>query len=176
MRRFLIPFLLLTVLLTGGCDFMRTLGGRPTSADISARRAELERIEAERRQAFLDSLRRVEQAKADSLAALESYLLDSLSRRKGTLLHPKRLGGLYTSEIQGRYCIVVGAFRTMTYAEQKQKKCNEAGYPAAIVSFRNGYNSVTICPSDTLSATLSRLNALRGNGICPKDAWILVNE
>jgi hypothetical protein len=175
MRRFLIPFLLLAFLLSG-CDFIRTLGGRPTSADLAARRAELDRIEALRRQERIDSLRRVEQARADSLSALENHLLDSLSRRKGTLLHPKRLGGLYTSEIKGRYSIVVGAFRTMTYAEQKQKKCTEAGYPASIVSFRNGYNSVTICPSDTLSATLARLNALRGKGICPKDAWILVNE
>ena len=176
MRRFTILILVLTALAAGSCDFMRTLGGRPTSAQLEAKRVELARLEEARHQARIDSLRRVERAMADSLAALEAHLLDSLSQRKGTLLNPTRLGGLYTTKLQTRYCIVVGAFRTRAYAEKKLEKCNEAGYPATIVSFRNGYNSVTVCPSDTLSVTLERLRVLRGSPICPKDAWILVNE
>ena len=176
MRKSLIPLLLLAALLLGGCDFFRSLGGRPTSADLEAKRVELARIEEERHQARIDSMRRVEQAMADSLAALETRLLDSLSQRRGTLLNPTKLGGLYTTRLQTRYCIIVGAFRTRNYAEKKLEKCNEAGYPATIVSFRNGYNSVAICPSDTLSVTLARLKALRGTSVCPKDAWILVNE
>lgn len=174
MRKYwIIP--LLALLLTG-CDFLRAVGGRPTSAELEAKRVELAQLEEARHRARIDSLRRVEKAMADSLAALERHLLDSLSQRRGTLLNPSRLGGLYTTRLESRYCIVVGAFRTRNYAEQKLRKCNDAGYPATIVSFRNGYNSVTICPSDTLSVTLQRLKALRGTGICPKDAWILVNE
>ena len=105
MRKSLIPLLLAAALLLGGCDFFRSLGGRPTSADLEAKRVELARLEEQRHQARIDSMRRVEKAMADSLAALEGHLLDSLSQRRGTLLNPTRLGGLYTTRLATRYCL-----------------------------------------------------------------------
>jgi hypothetical protein len=176
MKKYLIPLLLVASLLLGGCDFFRALSGRPTSSELETKRLEITRMEEQRHQALIDSMMRVEQWMADSLAALEEHLLDSLTQRKGTLLNPTKLGGLYTTRLETRYCIVVGAFRNRSFAEKKLVKCNEAGYPATIVSFRNGYNSVAICPSDTLSVTLDRLRKLRGTSICPQDSWILVNE
>ena len=68
-------------------------------------------------------------------------------------------------------------WRTRSYAERKLTKCNEAGYTdATIISFRNGLLAVAVCPSDSLNETLKKLRELRGNGICPPDGWILVNE
>ena len=132
--------------------------------------------EAARSQARIDSLERVRQRMADSLAALDQHLLDSLAQTKGTILNPTRLGGLYTTKLDAKYYIIVGAFRTRAYAERKHEKCTEAGYTSTIVSFRNGLMAVAICPSDSLNDTLKKLQELRGNGICPKDGWILVNE
>ena len=87
------------------------------------------------------------------------------------------MGGLYTTKLASRYYIVVGAFRTRSYAERKLTKCNEAGYTnATIISFRNGLLAVAVCPSDSLNETLKKLRELLGNGICPQDGWILVNE
>jgi methyl coenzyme M reductase subunit C len=71
---------------------------------------------------------------------------------------------------------VVGAFRNRAYAERKLVKCNEAGYTATIISFRNGLLAVSVCPSDDLNEVVKTLRQLRGTGICPKDGWILVNE
>ena len=114
---------------------------------------------------------------ADSLAALDAYLLDSLSQTKGTILNPTKMGGLYTTKLASRYYIVVGAFRTRSYAERKLTQCNNAGYrDATIISFRNGLLAVAVCPSNSLNETLKKLRELRGNGICPQDGWILVNE
>jgi hypothetical protein len=113
---------------------------------------------------------------ADSLAAREAHLLDSLSQAKGTILNPTKMGGLYTTRLESRYYIVVGAFRTRSYAERKLVKCNEAGYTATIISFRNGLLAVAVCPSDSLNDTVKKLRELRGNGICPEDGWILANE
>ena len=47
------------VLLAGGCDFFRGLAGRPTSADIEAKREVIARAEA------------AQKARLDSLAAVE---------------------------------------------------------------------------------------------------------
>jgi len=166
----------LAVLLSGSCDFVRKVAGRPTAAEVEDIRIEQIRAEEAAHQARLDSMKRVEQHLADSIAALEAHLLDSLSQVKGTILNPSKLGGLYTTKLETRYCIIVGAFRTRAYAERKLLKCNQAGYTATIVSFRNGLNAVAVCPSNDLNEILRTLRQLRGNGICPADGWILVNE
>lgn len=168
--------LLPVALLTGGCDFVRQVAGRPTGAQVEALRVERERAEEAAHQARLDSMKQLQQAMADSLAALEAYLLDSLSQTKGTMVSPGKLGGISASQLKSRYCIVVGAFRTKEFAERKRKACDDAGYAATIVTFRNGLMAVTVCQSNSLDQTLKTLKQLRGKGICPPDGWILINE
>ena len=132
--------------------------------------------EEARHQARLDSMEKVQKALADSLAALEAHLIDSLSQARGTIVNPSKLGGLFTTKLEAKYCIVVGAFRNRAYAERKLAGCNEAGYKASIISFRNGLQAVAVCPSNSLDETVKTLKQLRGKGICPPDGWILVNE
>lgn len=172
----LFPILVLAVFLFSGCDFIRSIAGRPTSEDLQGKRLLIQRQEEARLQARLDSMEKAQKRMADSLAALENHLLDSLSQARGTILNPAKLGGLYTTKLEARYSIVVGAFRTRAYAERKLKKCEDAGYTATIVSFRNGMLAIAVCPSDDLNVTLRKLRELRGKGICPEDGWILVNE
>ena len=178
MKRSVILLLAFAALLLGGCDFVRTLAGRPTSDDLEVKRSQLERAEnAARYQARIDSFDQVLAHRADSLAALDAHLLDSLSQTKGTILNPTKMGGLYTTKLASRYYIVVGAFRTRSYAERKLTQCNNAGYrDATIISFRNGLLAVAVCPSNSLNETLKKLRELRGDGLCPPDGWILVNE
>lgn len=177
MKRAVLLSLCAATLLVSSCDFFRFLAGRPTSEEIETRRIEMERIQEEiRLQAELDSLEEVRQRMVDSLAALETHLLDSLSQIKGTILNPSKLGGLYTTKLEARYSIIVGAFRTRSYAERKLNQCTAAGYTATIVSFRNGLLAISVCPSNSLNETVQKLRELRGNGICPKDGWILINE
>lgn len=175
MKRSLIIALAL-VTLVSSCDFVRTLAGRPTSAQLEQIRQQRMAAEEARHQATLDSMERVQKHMADSLEALEKYLLDSLTQAKGTVLNPSKLGGLYTTKLDAKYCIVVGAFRNRYYAERKLKECNAAGYTATIISFRNGLLAVSVCPSNSLAETLKTLKELRGKGVCPPDSWILVNE
>ncbi|MBO4634589.1 MAG: SPOR domain-containing protein [Bacteroidales bacterium] len=175
MKRCIILLALCAALLPG-CDFVRRVAGRPTRAQVEAIRQNQLKAEQAAHQARLDSMKRVQQAMADSLAALEAYLLDSLSQTRGTVLNPSKLGGLYATKLQAPYYIVVGAFRTREYAERKLKACNDAGYTATIVSFRNGLLAVAICPSNSLDQTLKTLREIRGKDICPSDGWILINK
>ena len=177
MKKALIWFMVAMLpLLATGCDFVRTLAGRPTSAQVEQIRQERIAREEARHQAVLDSLQRVEKQMADSLAALETYLLDSLAQTRGTILNPSKMGGLFTTKLESKYYIIVGAFRGRSYAERKLKACNEAGYTGTIISFRNGLLAVGVCPSNNLNESLKTLKVMRGTGICPKDGWILVNE
>ena len=117
MKRSVILSLAAAVLVLGGCDFVRTLAGRPTSEELAVKEYRIERErDVARYQARIDSLERVRVRLADSLAALDAHLLDSLSQVKGTILNPTKMGGLYTTKLQSRYYIVVGAFRTRSYA------------------------------------------------------------
>lgn len=170
--------LILALMLVGfvsSCDFVRTLAGRPTSAQLEKMR--LERIEAEeaRHQAVLDSLERVRVTMEEALAAREQELLDSLAQSHGTILSASKMGGLFTTKLDAKYCIVVGAFRNRTFAERKLTQCNEAGYTATIICFRNGLLAVSVCSSDNLEETIQKLHELRGTDVCPKDGWILMN-
>ena len=177
MKRSVLLSLALAAVVLSGCDFLRSLAGKPTSEELDEKRERILQLEEEARlQAKLDSMEKVRQRMADSLAALEGHLLDSLSQTKGTILNPSKLGGLFTTKLDAKYYIVVGAFRTRAYAERKLEKCNEAGLTTTIISFRNGLLAVGVCPSDSLNDTLKKLRELRGNGICPEDAWILINE
>ena len=176
MRRSVI-LLACAAVLVSGCDFLRSMAGRPTSQELDTKRVAIEQAREEaRKQAVLDSLEQVRLRMEDSLAVLEAHLLDSLTQTRGTILNPTRLGGLFTTKLEAKYYIIVGAFRTRSYAERKLARCNEAGYTATIISFRSGLLAVGVCPSDSLNDTWKKLNGMRGNDICPKDAWILVNE
>ena len=172
-KTLILAVMLLSVV--SSCDFVRTLAGRPTSARLEEMREERMRAEEARHQAVLDSMERAEKALAEALAAREQELLDSLTQAHGTVLNPSRLGGLYTTKLESKYYIVVGAFRNRTFAERKLTQCNEAGYTATIISFRNGLLAVSVCPSDNLEETLKTLKKLRGTEVCPEDGWILMN-
>ncbi|MBR5404207.1 MAG: SPOR domain-containing protein [Bacteroidales bacterium] len=175
MRKSIILLALLATVLQG-CDFLRTVAGRPTTAKLEEIRLEQMRQEEARHQARLDSMRRVQEALADSLAALEAHLIDSLSQARGSIVNPSKLGGLFSTKLDAKYSIIVGAFRNRAYAERKLAACNEAGYKSSIISFRNGLQAVSVCPSNSLDETVKTLKQLRGKGICPEDGWILVNE
>ncbi len=162
----------LTVLSAGGCDFLRTLAGKPTSADIEARKQEIALAkEADMLKARQDAILEVEKQIADSLAAL-----DSIRIKKVMMLSPVKLGGLSGEYSLKRYYIVVGSFRSRSNAEKKLSQCTAAGYEGMVIGFRNGMNAVGIRPTDSIAEAFSALSSMKGNGICPKSAWILSNQ
>ena len=181
MKKYLILLFLVPVLtLVSGCDFFRSVAGRPTSAALERKREEvLAERQRLREEAVRDSLEQVERKrKADSLAAaaLDARILDSLSRKKGTFLRPARLGGLGRTVLDHKYYIVVGSYKNVDNARKKASRCTEAGYPAVVIPFRNGMNAVGACPSDRIAASVHDMDELKRKGICPKEGWILVND
>ena len=122
-------------------------------------------------QARIDSLKKVEKQLADSLA-----ILDSLRQMNGTILNPSKMGGLFTTKLDSRYYIVVGAMKQRANAEKLLKEVQSKGYVATLISFRNGFNAVGICRTDNLNQAFLSLKKVKEEPFCPPDVWILVNE
>ena len=154
-----------------GCDFFRTLAGRPTSEEIEVRKLEILKAEQAAAQAILDSIKREQQIALDSLAAL-----DSIKQFGGTVLNPAKLGGLFTTRLEARYYVIVGAFMFRSNAEALLKKAKAAGYQPAIINFNNGMNAVGLAPCNNIVDAKEALKSVRKESFCPKDVWILLNE
>ena len=153
------------------CDMFRKIAGRPTSADIEQLRVELTQRE-QRYKERLDSLEREKQILVDSLATI-----DSLKQLGGTILSTAAHGGLFTTKLESRYYIIVGAFTYRSNAERLYKKISATNrYKALIVNFRNGYNAVALAPSNTLKQAFYNMKAIRQESFCPDDVWVLINE
>lgn len=170
MRKSIILIVASLFVLTG-CDFFRSLAGRPTSKDLEQMRIEIMKKEEAAHQARLDSIRREHQMVKDSLA-----MLDSITQQGGTILNPATLGGLFTTKLEARYYIIIGSFRSRNNAEQLLKTASEKDYKPALISFRNGLVAVGLCPVNNLKDALQALKAVRKEKFCPADVWILVNE
>ena len=122
MKKFaFVPLAICVLLALTGCDFMRKLGGRPTSEDIERARVEKLLAEEAALKASLDSLKAEKQSVQDSIDALEQFV-----QQGGTVLNPSKLGGLYTTKLQYKYYVIIGAFRARSNAEALFSKIGRA--------------------------------------------------
>ena len=152
------------------CDFLRKSVGRPTSADIAAKKEYIEVQEA-LKQARLDSLAKVEAQLADSVRAVET-----LSAQKAFLLGSGRLGGLASASLPYRYYTIIGAFSNSDNAGRLAAKASAAGLRTVKILCKNGYTAVGVEPASKVVDVLANLEKIRSYDFCPKDVWILVNE
>lgn len=170
------------------CDSLRRLAGRPTSADIERKRAEIismKQQEEKMRQDSINSLKKVVEdslARVDSVARLakqeENLTAEELRnyQKKANILKQSQLGGTLSSELGNRYYIVIGAFSERTNAEKILLQVREKGYDGLIIAFKNGLNAVGICPTDNIDKVFESLEKVKSESFCPKDAWILKND
>jgi len=167
---------LLTVLLVAGilslcgCDSFRRLAGRPTSADIAAKRELIAREEAAH-QARMDSLKKVEKAKADSLE-----MLDRLKSSGEMMLPSSSLRRVDTRKLDKKYYIIVGAYSNADNASYKASQIASAGFEAVKIPYGNGFTAVGTGGAASLAHLWDNLQKVRAESFCPKDVWILVND
>lgn len=149
------------------CDTFRRLAGRPTSDEIEAMRLVMEAD----RKAAEDSLKALEAARkveADSLAALErlresGYRLTVAASFDSDIL----------TELDHTYYIIIGAFRTETYAALAFGKAKAAGYDPCYICFSSGLKAVALSGVDSLRDALDLRDEISKEPFVPKEAWIL---
>lgn len=168
MKRLLILTLALPLL--AGCDFFRSVVGRPTSGQIAEKRAALEREEAER-QARLDSVKNFEEALLDSLASV-----DAIRKGNGAVIGAGGLDGVAAAALAHRYYVMVGTFSQSGNARRIADAAVAKGYEATLINYRNGFVAVGLSGSDSIPEAYAALQVIRGEDFCPPDVWILANE
>lgn len=171
MRKSLILMLVVTLTVVTGCDFFRKIAGRPTTEDIENKRVAIMRAEEVVRQARQDSIKKEHQKMVDSLA-----VMDSIRQQKCSMINPSALGGLLSADLEARYYIIIGSFRSRTNAETLLNSASVQKYSPHLLLFRNGLVAVGVAPADLLKTAYASLQELRAEKFYPSDAWILVNE
>ncbi len=164
-----IVLLVSSLLLLGGCDLFRKMAGRPTSAEIEAKRGFIEKEQAGHR-GRLDSLKMMQRQISDSLE-----ILDSIKAMKSSIVEASQLSEDVRRSLPSRYYVVVGTFGKADNAARCASRAEENGYRVTLIRYRNGFTAVGVCPSDNLPAVFSSLRVIRSEGFCP-DAWILDNS
>ena len=164
--------LLLTVLMAAtGCDFLRKLAGRPTSADLAVMAEDLRARQEAADKAARDSAEAallIARYRADSTAAAE-YL-------KGEkVLGPARFGGLASSTGQPLYQIILGASKPAN-ADRFASQLNDSGYKANVIPFGNGFTGVGICGTSDIVVLAAALREIKNEDFCPEGVWILENR
>lgn len=185
MVKSLIPVSLSALLLLTSCDMVRKLAGRPTSDDLEIKKLEMINIKENlrhEREAVTDTVRNDisvadSLAKTDSLEKANAAFLEKLGgQERGTLLNPAALGGLFTTDLDYHYYVIVGAFKERANAEKMLGIVNEAGYVGTMIAFRNGLNAIGLCQTDDLNKAFQSRDKVSQESFCPDDVWILVNE
>ncbi len=162
---------LMLVLLTG-CEFMRSVAGRPTDKDIEEKRMAILRAEEAALQQRLDSIRIArEKTVSDSL-----QMAEEMKALEELMSGPEKIGGLSGTELAYRYYIMVGAFRETANARKLFNVASAKGYDPVLISSRRGMIAVGLSPTDSLHVLKETYDRLKMEPFCPKEAWILVNE
>lgn len=171
MRATVITALLMSAVLLCGCDPLRKLAGRPTGADIAAKRAELA---AARIQAGNDAVPAADSCSASGGEKEELSADDETFDGKTMTL--ARVGGLAGEELEGRLHIIVGSFSEAANARKMCDRVRSAGYDSRVIPFRNGLNAVSAGHADRYSELNPLMARLREEAFCPDDVWVLINK
>lgn len=147
----LISTLMVALMLVTGCDFFRSLVGKPTSKELEQMKREA--VEQARKQRQLDSINRakalaLEQAKA---AEENKNLLD---------------------ESAGRYHVILGSFKVEGNAEKMYALLEKNGYTPRVILFNNGFEVVSVAAYNNYRDALKAMNDVMEYEFCPEDVWI----
>lgn len=148
----------------------RRLAGRPTQADLNAKRLELLNLELNIQKAKIDSLELHKAELEDSILILESVINDT--KVKNT----SNLGILHNTELKSSYYVVIGIFVEKENALKLIEKVTEQGYFPTLIELKSGKQAVGVAGAATFADALLSLKSIAKEDFCPEDAWILINK
>lgn len=170
MRQIPLLALLFFTFFATGCDALRSLAGRPTSAEIETMREAIVRhkeVEDSLRKERLEETRVAKKEEADSIASVEGL-------RKVPRFDAESLG--FSERPSKRFYIMVGTYAHEENANAAADLMTSKGYHAELISYRSGKKAVGVCGSNKIGRLYESYKRFSEEPFCPKGAWILVNE
>lgn len=155
MRKIFIPVILITIL-TGSCRFIEEKGwfgrGTDTLETYYAKQDSIRIADSIRQQE--EALRTLEQARLDSIRAVERAEMERLARFK--------------------YHIIVGSFKTPEFADRYSDYFSGMGYQTEILFNEYQFNLVSAKAFENLNEALRQLEHFRDT--VELEAWLYINE
>lgn len=163
----------LTVCLAGmslsSCDFLRSVAGRPTSAELNA-------VKKQKEEVRVDTVKVVE-----TVTVVDTVLVKEpeyqLEKRNGRLSVPfayTHTDSKLTVEPEYSYYVLVGTYRQKGTMNKMISLAKEAGYKSYLLKYDNGLVSVGLCPSNRLGEAVDSYLRLKKEKFCPSDACVLI--
>ncbi len=173
-----LPALCALALCVSGCDFLRTVAGRPTSAQLAETPSSAEACASCDCPACVGaccpcmrsdtiSHKPVYEAPAKVYGAKSLYML-----KLGKDSIKQTVSGLpYT------YYVLVGTFTRKSYADAQVRRARNAGFEVVTIPFSEGKRTaVAVSPTNDLDFAVAELDRVRQFAFCPADAYIMLAE
>lgn len=154
-----------------GCDFIRTIAGRPTSAELKAKQTLISQYEAEQK-AAREIAEAKARAEADSSAAVKAIQEENIAMRP----YSGRIVSLDPEQTGFRYFLVLGAFSVGANAEGLAERLREAGCKPVLLRAADGKVLVAGAASDNVADIYSEYSRLKAEDFFPDGVWIMIAE
>lgn len=162
MRRLAPVIAVLSVLVfaVSGCDFFRRAAGRPTSAEIEAKKVAILREANSRKDSVKTAARDTVRPQVTEVASASA---------------PKAEPQTTTAPKDGkkRFYIVMASFSSPENAAKCAERMAERGYPGELLGFKGGYTGVGICGTDDEAEAKKALAEIKRQDFCPEGVWII---
>lgn len=143
-----VSMLLVAAVMLTGCDFFRSIMGKPTSKDLERMKIEAQRqAEAKRKQDSIDMAKAQEAAR---IAAAEAE----------------------ARMLKERYYVVVGSFKVPGNADRLFEVIRKNGYGIRIIPMKNGFSMVAAASTDNYREALKIMSDVKEFVFCPEDVWV----
>lgn len=134
-----------------GCDFVRSLVGKPTTAELEQMRIEAQK-KAEREKFVADSIKAAQEAARQ--AALAEQELPAVK------------------DTDPRFHVIVGCFKVQDNAVNYRELLTSKGFSPKKIVFKNGYDAVSLIQEDTWWKAQVAMEKFMDSPLCPDDVWI----
>ena len=153
--------LLISTITFSGCKF---IGGKSVKSERDTLRAYAYTLEQKMANQEQDHQASLDQIKQESQAMIDSII---------SIYESKALPGKgnYSAAATGNYYVIVGSFKTSSYASNWSAKISDQGYPAEIVKV-SYWNLVSAGSSTNLRSAINELSSIRSD--VTSNAWIFV--
>ena len=144
-----------------GCDFFRTLAGRPTSREIEAKRAIISHQES--------ATQKVDEAAvpADTVQVVTEPVEEAAPVKEKTVEKKPSADG------RKRYYVVIASFSNPDNAKKSLARMADKGYQGEILGLKGGFYGVGLCGTDDEQEAKESLKELKRQDFCPAGIWII---
>lgn len=163
-----------------GCDFLRTVAGRPTSAQLTETSSSSS-TETHSCCTGCATCTGINCCQCRDTLPHEPVYEAAVEVHGAKSLYMLKIGKdsikQTVSGLQYTYYVLIGTFTSRSYADEQAHRAMNAGFEVVTIPFSEGKRTaVAVSPTNDLDFAVSELNRVKKFSFCPADAYIMLAE